>query len=87
LADETDWTRKFRALFHTGELKIASELPEAAALAAELQDFRANMSDAGYASFGARVGKHDDLVLALALACWHLAGRSGMRVSQEPLLI
>ena len=45
------------------------------------------MSEAGYASFGARVGKHDDMVLALALACWHLAGRGLGRVTQEELLI
>lgn len=40
------------------------------------------MSEAGYASFGARVGKHDDLVLALALACWFLVGRRGLGVTQ-----
>lgn len=45
------------------------------------------MSEAGYASFGARVGKHDDLVLALALACWFLVGRRGLGVTQEELRI
>jgi hypothetical protein len=65
---------RLQSLFHGGDLRIAKSLPEAAALASELQDFRASISEAGYASFGARVGKHDDLVLALALACWHLVG-------------
>jgi hypothetical protein len=50
---------------------------EAAAPVARLQNFRATISDAGYASFGARTGKRDDLVLALAISCWWLAGPSG----------
>jgi hypothetical protein len=77
--DGTNWhvskiqlVSRLQALFHSGDLKIAKSLPEATALATELQDFRASISEAGYASFGARVGKHDDLVLALALACWQL---------------
>jgi hypothetical protein len=63
---------RLQAHFHSNDLKIARALPEAAVLAAELQDFRASISEAGYASFGARVGKHDDLVLALAIARWWL---------------
>jgi hypothetical protein len=43
------------------------------------------MSEVCYASLGARVGKHDDLVLALA--CWFLAGRPGVGVTQEELRI
>jgi len=65
---------QLQALFHARELLIARGLPEASVLAVELQDFRATISDAGYASFGARQGKHDDLVLSLAVACWHLVG-------------
>lgn len=72
---------RLQALFHAGDLKIAKSLPEAVALAAELQDFRASISEAGYASFGARVGRHDDLVLALALACWSLVGPWRNRVT------
>lgn len=34
----------------------------------ELQDFRVRFSDAGNATFNAREGAHDDLVLVLALA-------------------
>jgi hypothetical protein len=63
---------RLQALFHAGDLRIAKPLPEATVLATELQDFRACISEAGYASFGARIGKHDDLVLRLALACWQL---------------
>jgi hypothetical protein len=72
---------RLQALFHAGDLRIAKSLPEAQVLVTELQDFRASISEAGYASFGARVGKHDDLVLALALACWHLVGQWRNRVS------
>ncbi len=45
-------------------------LPDAPALIEELADFRANISDAGYTSFCAREGAHDDLVLSVALALW-----------------
>lgn len=78
---------RLQALFHAGELKIARSLPEAKALMAELQDFRVNFSDAGFASFGARVGKHDDLVLALALAVWQLIGpwRNRITITQMRL--
>jgi hypothetical protein len=36
----------------------------------ELQDFQASFTQTGYAKFGARQGKHDDLVLACAIALW-----------------
>jgi hypothetical protein len=58
------------ARLHTGELKIAAELIEAGALADELKDFQRSVGAAGRASYGARVGKHDDLVLAVAIALW-----------------
>ncbi len=65
---------RVQALLHEKRLKIHSELPDAAALVAELQDFRVNFTDSGYAQFNARSGKHDDLVLALAIALWHSHG-------------
>jgi hypothetical protein len=77
--------RRLQALLHSEELRIAKGLPEAGTLVAELQNFRATISDTGYASFGARSGKHDDLVLALAISLWWLCGPSGagrMRVQQ-----
>lgn len=61
-----------QSLLHAGEIKIAKSLPDAATLVSELQDFRANISESGYASFGARSGKHDDLVLAVAIGAWWL---------------
>ena len=64
---------KLQALLHSGDLRIASSLPDAAVLARELQDFRVRFTEAGNATFNAREGAHDDLVLALALAVFGLS--------------
>ncbi len=59
---------KLQALLHAGDLRIAAGLQDATVLARELQDFRVRFTDHGNATFSAREGAHDDLVLALALA-------------------
>lgn len=64
---------KLQALLHSGDLRIAASLPDAAVLARELQDFRVRFTDSGNATFNAREGAHDDLVLALALAVFGLS--------------
>jgi hypothetical protein len=52
-------------------LQIARRLPDAALLVRELQNFQVKITAAAHEVFGAwREGKHDDLVLAVALACW-----------------
>lgn len=66
---------RLQALLHAGGLKIAKSLPEATNLATELQAFRATITAAGAATFGARAGAHDDLVLALAIGVWWTARR------------
>jgi hypothetical protein len=53
------------------------ELPEADALVRELQDFRVEFTAAGNLTFNARQGRHDDLVLALAIAAWRAYGPVG----------
>lgn len=58
------------ARLHTGELKIAAGLSDAGALQDELKDFKRKVSDAGRATYSARTGAHDDLVLAVAIAVW-----------------
>ena len=58
------------ARMHTGELRFARDLREAAAMEGELKDFRRFVSEAGRYSFSARSGQHDDLVLACAIALW-----------------
>jgi len=62
---------QLQALFHSGELRIADALPEAATLKGELANFRANITESGAMTFGARSGRHDDLVLSLAIAAWY----------------
>ncbi len=56
----------------TGKLKFSEALPLTKTLTAELQNFRAKISDSGRDSYGAandwRVGNNDDLVLSLAMA-------------------
>jgi hypothetical protein len=63
------------ARLHTGELRFAAELLEAGAMQEELKDFRRKVSAAGRYAYEARVGKHDDLVLAVAIALWAVVGR------------
>jgi hypothetical protein len=59
-----------RLLLQAGRLKIAQSLPLASLLAKELLDFRLKITPAANEIFEARQGAHDDLVLAVALACW-----------------
>ena len=56
------------ARIHTGELKVADVLIEAGPLKEELFDFQRHVSDSGRATWGARVGKHDDIILSVSLA-------------------
>jgi hypothetical protein len=65
---------RVQALLHSGALRIHPGLPDVAALVEELQSFRATITDSGYFRFGARSGKHDDLVLAVAICCWRAYG-------------
>jgi hypothetical protein len=59
-----------QSLLHGGRLKIKKDLPEADTLINELKHFKVSYSSAGFMSFSARDGKHDDLVLALSVAVW-----------------
>jgi len=53
-----------------GRLNVAPALPEARTLRDELTTFEVTMTKAANATFSHRDGKHDDLVLATALALW-----------------
>lgn len=54
-----------------GRLKVSSKAPEVATLVRELLAFKVKITDAGNDTYGTRrEGSHDDLVLAVALACW-----------------
>ena len=65
---------RVQALLHQGRLKILRELPESETLVRELQDFRVEYTTTGHLTFNARSGRHDDLVLALAIAVWRAHG-------------
>jgi hypothetical protein len=55
---------------HSAELKVAKALLESGPLREELLDFERHVTDSGRTTWGARVGKHDDIVLACSLAVW-----------------
>ena len=60
-----------QVLLEQGEMKIARDLRDSGALVRELMDVKMTMSGAGHVRLGADgSGEHDDLVIALALACW-----------------
>jgi hypothetical protein len=60
-----------QVLLQTKRLRIPSSLPEAQILLEEMTNFQVKISQAGHDSYGAwREGTHDDLLLAVALACW-----------------
>jgi hypothetical protein len=61
-------------MMQLGELRIHDEIPEAAILRRELEHFEVGYTGTGHMTFNARVGKHDDLVLALAIALWGAVG-------------
>jgi hypothetical protein len=63
------------AMLHRGVLRFAAALTEAGAMRDELLDFRRHLGAAGRATYQARTGKHDDLVLAVAIAAWWTSRR------------
>ena len=73
---------RLQALMHTGALRMPDSLPLARTFRRELQEFRVSYTPVGNATFGAREGAHDDLVLSVALAVW---GLTQPKVTAEPL--
>jgi hypothetical protein len=63
-----------QALLDQRLLKIQRDLPEAEILVRELKDYVVQFTPLGAMTFNARSGKHDDVILALALACWRATG-------------
>lgn len=62
---------QLQVLLQCEALRIAAGLEHAAALVAELREMRVKVTSAGHEQYGVwREGKHDDLVFAVALACW-----------------
>lgn len=75
-----------QVLLQGGRLKIAEELPNAAVLIQELLHFRVKIDlVTAHDSYGPwRERVHDDLVLAIALACWY--GQIRRAASWHPVL-
>jgi hypothetical protein len=63
-------TRLSAMLHEVGKLRFASALTESHALKDELKEFQRHVGAAGRTTYAAREGKHDDLVLAVAIAAW-----------------
>ena len=79
-------------LLEDESLKITTELEYVGALKKEMAEMQVRVTPAGNEQFGAwRVGEHDDLVFAVALACWgarkmypgRLKGTDGHWVNEE----
>jgi len=68
-------------LLQQGQLRISGKSPHAPLLIQELTSMRLRITPEGNAGYAAwREGEHDDLVFALALACWR-----ARRTERRPL--
>ena len=68
-----------QVLLEEGQLRIRRKLREAWALVRELTDIRLSPKASGRVGMGAEgYGEHDDLAMAVALACWR--GRQRMEI-------
>jgi hypothetical protein len=77
-----------QAMLDDGQLQFAAGLRELGALVEELRGMRMKISAEGRDSYGAwREGTHDDLVLAVALACWRARSRGKVGERSEPLVL
>jgi hypothetical protein len=73
---KTDLIAALSYRLHTGTLRIPNDLPNRDLLYHELLHFRAKLSPGGSTRLEAqRSDDHDDLLIALALACWHTRPR------------
>jgi hypothetical protein len=75
-----------QVLLERDELKLARGLRELGALMRELMDVRSSAGIGGRVRLGADgCGEHDDLVIALALACWRAQrGQIGFGTQRLP---
>jgi hypothetical protein len=72
LVPQKDLIVGVQLMLEAGELAIAEGLEEGQTLVKELRGMRVKINVAGHESYEAwREGTHDDLVLAVSLACWY----------------
>jgi hypothetical protein len=86
-----DLVSKIKILQQRRMLQVQEQLPLASVLSKELQNFRYKISLRGHDSYNAgtsgewrREGGHDDLVLAVALACWAADENVSRRATWDP---
>ena len=66
-----DLVGALQVLLQQGRLRVAADMPEAAILVKELQNFQVRITAHANEQYAAwREGLHDDLVLAAAIAAW-----------------
>jgi hypothetical protein len=96
-----DLVGALQVLLQSRRLQVARDLPEAATLVKELQAFRVKITAAANEVLEAlREKDHDDMVLAVALACWYaerahrptmrpriVSGMSSLPTSPVPRLV
>lgn len=63
---------QLEALLHASDLKIAAQITENPNFREELADLQRIVTQSGHVRIEHRSGKHDDLVLAVAIAIWKL---------------
>jgi hypothetical protein len=81
-----DLMAELLVLLEKRKLSIGT-LREGPRLVKELGDVRAHVSASGRTRLGAeRNGEHDDLTIALALACWSAKGRDSVREGTRRIL-
>ena len=75
-------------MLQESRLKVAAVLPEAATFVKEATAFKVTINErTGHDSYAAwREGDHDDLVLAVAMMCWLVAGRPVTGIRQYSYL-
>jgi hypothetical protein len=67
-----DLVSSLNVLLQTKRLRLAANMPDARILRQELQQFRVRITATAHDTYGVwGEGAHDDLVLAVAMACWY----------------
>jgi len=60
-----------QVMFEKGDVEIAANIPQKEKFVKELMGMQVRVSATGHEQYGSwRDGEHDDLVLAVAMACW-----------------
>ncbi|MBB6254100.1 hypothetical protein [Nitrospirillum iridis] len=69
---------RLQALMAEDRLHVHADLPDVAALREELLDYETEQLPSGRVTFNAPPGRHDDLVMALAIAVWKAHGATNV---------